>query len=326
MKFRYSVRPFLNIMACLTLLTGTLPATGQQLPSPEEFFGFEMGADRKLAHWDKLVEYYNQLGEQSPRMKVVNMGNSTQGNPFLALYISSPENLSNLEGIRALNAIVSDPREASQAEIENAINTGKAVIVQSYGLHSSEVAASQTAAEITYDMLTRNDDEMMRILDNTVAIMFPCLNPDGEIMITEWYNKYVGTEYEGAPLPYLYHHYIGHDNNRDAYMQNTIESYYAAQVMFRDWTPQAYVDHHQMGSYTARMYVPPYAEPTRPDADPLVWREMSWYGAHIAYKEEEEGREGIVNAAIYSGWGHFGFHWITPFHNIAHRQFKFFYR
>jgi hypothetical protein len=136
-------------------------------------------------------------------------------------------------------------------------------------------------------------------------------------MITEWYNQWVGTEYEGAGLPYLYHHYIGHDNNRDAFMRATIESEYGARIMFREWVPQGYIDHHQMGSYTARMAIPPYAEPIRPEADPLVWREMSWYGAHIGYKMDEADLKGAIGAAIYSGWGHFGFHWITPFHNIA---------
>jgi len=77
------------------------------------------------------------------------------------------------------------------------------------------------------------------------------------------------------------------------------------------------VDHHHMGSNGARIYVPPYAEPIRPLSDPLIWREMSWYGAHIAYKEEEAGLSGVINMAQYSGWGHFGFHWMTLFHNIA---------
>ena len=289
----------------------------QDLPTPEQYFGFKMGADRKLAHWDDLVKYYNKLGDASPRMKVVNMGKTTLGNPFLALYISSPENLAKLEDYRKMNARLSDPRGVAQTEIDQIIANGKAVIVQSFGLHSSEVAAAQTAAEFTHDMLTRNDEEMNRILDNVISIVIPCFNPDGEIMITEWYRKNVGTEYEGGPLPNLYHHYIGHDNNRDAYMQNTIESVYGAKIMFKEWMPQAYVDHHQMGAYGARLYVPPYAEPIRPDGDPLVWREMAWYGAHIAYKEEENNKSGVVNAAIYSGWGHFGFHWITPFHNIA---------
>ena len=117
--------------------------------------------------------------------------------------------------------------------------------------------------------------------------------------------------------PELYHHYIGHDNNRDAFMQNTVESQYVARILFRSWVPQAFIDHHQMGPYTARISLPPYAEPIRPEGDPLVWREMAWYGAHMAYKMDEHDLPGAIGAAIYSGWGHFGFHWITPFHNIA---------
>ena len=305
------------LLAIVTLTSFEAIGFAQQIPTPEAFFGFEMGADRKLARWDKMVEYYDLLGETSDRVRVVHMGPSTLGNPFLVLFISSAENLARLDELKRINATLSDPREAAESTIENAIAEGKAIIVQSFGLHSSEVAGSQTSIELTYDMLTRNDEEMLRILDETIAIMIPCFNPDGEIMVTDWYNQWVGTEYEASRMPYLYHHYIGHDNNRDAFMQNTIESYYGADVIFREWVPQAYVDHHQMGAYTARIYVPPYAEPIRPDGDPLVWREMSWYGAHIAYKEEEAGRSGVVNAAIYSGWGHFGFHWITPFHNIA---------
>lgn len=276
-----------------------------------------MGADRKLARWDKLVEYYDLLGERSPRLEVVHMGPTTMGNPFLALFHSSPENLARLDEFQRMNALLSDPRGAAEADIQNAIQNGRAVVVQSLCLHSTEVAASQTAAEVAYDMVVREDEDMQRILDNTISIMIPCFNPDGEIMVTDWYNETVGTDYEGVGLPWLYHKYIGHDNNRDAFMQNTVESQYGAQIIFREWIPQAYVDHHQMGAYTARIYVPPYAEPIRPDGDPLVWREMSWYGAHMAYQLEEAGLEGTVNAAIYSGWGHFGFHWITPFHNIA---------
>jgi hypothetical protein len=290
---------------------------GQTIPSPEEFFGFQMGTDRKLARWDKLVEYYELLGRQSARLEVVHMGPTTLGNPFLALFISSPNNLANLEELRQLNVRLNDPRGVSEENIERAIANGKAVVVQSMGLHSSEVGSSQMAAELIYELVTRTDPEMLRILDETVAVMIPCFNPDGEIMVTDWYNENVGTDYEGSGLPWLYHHYIGHDNNRDAFQQNTVESQYGAKLLFRDWVPQAYIDHHQMGAYGARIYVPPYAEPIRPSADPLVWREMSWYGAHIAYKEEEAGKAGVVNAAIYSGWGHFGFHWITPFHNIA---------
>jgi hypothetical protein len=292
-------------------------AQGRAITSPERFFGFRMGEDRKLARWDRLVEYYRLLERESDRMRVVDLGPSTMGNPFLVLFISSPANLARLDEFRQMNARLADPRGAAESEIQRAVAQGKAVVVQSFGLHSSEVAASQTAAELTYDLVRRTDEETQRIMDNVIAIMIPCFNPDGEILVTDWYNKYVGTEYEGVGLNVLYHKYVGHDNNRDAFMTNMVESEYAAKILFRDWIPQAYIDHHQMGPYGARIYVPPYAEPIRPQSDPLVWREMAWWGAHIAYKEEEAGLNGVVNAAIYSGWGHFGFHWITPFHNIA---------
>ncbi len=287
------------------------------LPSPEQFFGFQMGADRKLARWDKMVEYYAVLAKGSDRLTVENMGPSTEGNPFLALYISSPENLAKLEHYRQVNAKLSDPRGIGEAEVKALAAEGKAIIVQSMGLHATEVGATQMATEFVHDLLTRDDEETRRILDNVISIVIPCFNPDGEVMVVDWYNKYVGTPYEAAGLPWLYQKYVGHDNNRDAFQTNQVESQYAAKILFRDWIPQAYVDHHQMGAYGARIYVPPYADPIRPSADPLVWREMSWYGGHIAYKEEEAGKAGVVNAAIYSGWGHMGFHWITPFHNIA---------
>ena len=293
------------------------PVDAQEIPSPEDFFGHVMGADRALARWDRLVEYYHLLGERSPRLEVRDMGPSTMGHPFLVLFHSAPENLARLDELQAYNRILSDPRGASQADIDAALANGKAVVVQSFCLHSTEVAGGQTAAEIAWEMVTRDDEEMRGILENTVSIMIPCFNPDGQIMVTDWYRRLVGTEWEGVGPPSLYHKYIGHDNNRDAFMQNTVESVYGAEILFREWVPQAFVDHHQMGPFTARIYVPPYAEPIRPEGDPLVWREMAWFGAHMAYRLEEEGYLGTVGAAIYSGWGHFGFHWITPFHNIA---------
>ena len=156
----------------------------QDIPSPEEFFGFQMGADRKLARWDKLVEYYEILGHESDRLTVVDMGQTTLGNPFLALFISSPDNLARLEALREINVKLSDPRGVPQQEIEQAILDGKVVVVQSMGLHSSEVASSQMAAELTYDLVTRTDDEVTRILDETIAIMIPSFNPDGCLLYT----------------------------------------------------------------------------------------------------------------------------------------------
>ncbi|MDP2497459.1 MAG: M14 family zinc carboxypeptidase [Candidatus Palauibacterales bacterium] len=306
-----------TLLLALGLAVQAQAVDAQQVQSPEEFFGHRMGADRQLAHWDQLVEYYRHLDEASPRLRLREMGPATNGEPYVVLFVSSEENLSRLDELREINALLSDPRGASDAEVERAIADGKAVVAQSFGLHSNEVAATQTAALFTYESVSREDETMRRIRENTISVIFPSLNPSGTALITEWYRRTKGTDHEGVSMPWLYHPYIGHDNNRDAYMQNTVESRYTGRILFREWLPQAYIDHHEMGNDGPRFYVPPYSEPIRPDGDPLVWREMDWYGAHMAYKLEEEGIEGVINYALYSGWGHFGWHWITPFHNVA---------
>ena len=285
--------------------------------SPKEFFGFQIGDDFKLARWDKIVDYFYTLEKQSDRIRVMNLGPSSEGHPFLALIISSPENLNNLNRLQYINKKINDPDNVHPDSLALFIEEGKVVINQSMSLHASEVGGTQMSIELTYDLLTRNDEECNLILDNVLFFMIPCFNPDGQIMITDWYNQTSGTEYEGVMMPWLYHKYCGHDNNRDGDYLNLIESRHTAKLMYVDWQPQAYIDHHQMGAYGARFYVPPYCDPIRPHADPVIWRELSWYGAHIAYMLEKEGFEGILNAAQFSGWGHFGWHWITLFHNIA---------
>jgi hypothetical protein len=296
---------------------GVAQGPSAQIASPESFFGFQMGADRKLANWEKLLDYYRQLSKASNKMRLVELGKSSEGRPYVAIFVSSPGNLSKLDHYRQLNARLADPRALSEADAKKVIAEAKAVVIQSFALHSSEVAASQTAAEFVYDSITRTDDETQRMLDNVISIVMPSINPDGTQMIADWYMKYVGTPHEAVGLPWLYQKYSGHDNNRDGFALNLPESQHLGRLMYREWMPQAYVDHHQMGSGNARLYIPPYAEPIRPDGDPLVWREMAWYGAHMGNRLEAAGKTGVIGSAIYSGWGHMGFHWITPFHNIA---------
>jgi hypothetical protein len=291
-------------------------AAAQEVTTPEDFFGFQLGADGELARWDRIVEYFEYLDEQSERVQVQNLGPSTEGYPYLLVIVTSSENMDRLERLRQVNLRIQDP-DTPEAEVRRLIDEGVAVVSQSFGLHSTEVAGAQTPPELAYDLVTRNDSETQRILDNTVMLMFPNFNPDGQIMVTDWYYENKGTEFEGVGLPWLYHKYVGHDNNRDADFLNMVEAQYTAKVLYKDWKPEAYVDHHQMGSYGARFYVPPYSEPIRPYADPIMWRELSWYGAHVAYKLEEDGRAGVLNAGQYPGWGHFGWHWITPLHNMA---------
>src|SRR5688572_19142309 len=140
-------------------------AQGQtaSVPSPDKFFGFQMGADRKLANWDKLHEYYQVLAKGSTKMRLVELGTTSEGRPYVAIFISSPANLAKLDHYKQLNARLADPRGLSEAEGRKIAAEAKAVIIQSFALHSSEVAAAQTAAEFVYDSITRTDTEAQQI-------------------------------------------------------------------------------------------------------------------------------------------------------------------
>jgi len=305
------------IVCFLFFATVAVSVFAAEITPPDEFFGFQLGADRKIARWDGIVEYFEVLARESDRITITDMGSTTNGNPFLLVVVSSEANLARLEELREVNNALFDAQELDEARVAALVAEGKAVVCQSMSLHATEIGGTQMAPELVYDLITGDDEETLKILDNVILLLIPSFNPDGQIMVTDWYNETLGGEYEGVNLPWLYHPYSGHDNNRDGDYLNLVESKYAAKIMYRDWKPQAYIDHHHMGPYGARLYVPPYSEPMRPYADPLVWREMSLFGGHMAYKLEEAGMTGILNKAQYPGWGHFGWHWITPFHNMA---------
>jgi len=285
--------------------------------SPESFFGFQLGDDYKMARWDRIVEYFYLLNQQSENIRVVNLGPTTEGNPFLLAIITAADNLANLEELRDVNARISDPRGLSEDAIDSLVRKGRVVVCQSMSLHANEIASTQMAPQLAYNLITDKDEATRNILENVIFLMIPCFNPDGQIMVTDWYNEHLGTSYEGCDLPWLYHKYSGHDNNRDGFMLNLVESRYMAKILFQDWRPHVYQDHHEMGAYQPRLFVCPYCEPIHPHADPLIWREINWYGAHMVYKLEEKDKQGVISGAMFPAWYHMGFHWLGNYHNIA---------
>ncbi len=307
--------PFILTLSLLS--AAMLPASAQEIPTPDAFFGFRMGAEGKLAHWDDIVEYFNLLASRSDRLEVRELGRSTLDHPFILAIFSAPGNLANLEHYRDINKKLADPRGLSEDEIEALIQEGKYVSAQSYSLHATEVGGTQSTPELAYELVTSDDPTITMILENTIFLMFPSFNPDGEIMVTEWFRQYADTPYSNTRLPYLYHFYTGHDNNRDAYMLTQDESRLFAEVVYRDWVPESYVDHHHMGSGSARFYLPPYLDPLHPNVSPLIWREHQLYGSHMAVALEQAGKSGFETGAPYTGWWQASFHMATNYHNIA---------
>ena len=150
------------------------------------------------------------------------------------------------------------------------------------------------AMEWAHALATANDAETKRRLDNVVLLLVPSLNPDGETMITDYYRKFLGTRYEGGRLPWLYHHYVGHDNNRDWFMLTQVETKALSRAVYHEWYPQVWVDEHQMGTDGPRMFIPPFADPVDPDVHPLIWREANLVGTNMAFRLEQQEKAGLI--------------------------------
>jgi hypothetical protein len=279
--------------AFLLIALVALSATAA-VQTPSQFLGFEVGADKNLADYKQIVRYFRALAAGSPRVQVQDLGKTTLGEDFIMAVISSEANMRNLPRIKAIAKQLADPRGLSDAQIDALVREGKSVILVTCNIHSSEIASSQMAMEWAYTLATANDPETKRRLDNVVLLLVPSLNPDGENMITDYYRKFLGTRYEGGSLPWLYHHYVGHDNNRDWYMLTQIETKAMSRAVYHEWFPQVWVDEHQMGTDGPRMFIPPFADPLDPTVHPLIWREANLIGSNMAFRLEQQHKAGLI--------------------------------
>src|ERR1051325_9938987 len=278
----------------IAVLFASVAAAAAPLQSPSQFLGFEVGADRKLADYRQIVSYFKALDEASPRVQIETLGKTTLGEDMIMAVVSAEENMRDLERIRDTARRLADPRNLSEQQLDALVNEGKSIVLVTCNIHSNEIASSQMAMEWAYDLARANDPETKRRLNNVVLLLVPSLNPDGQIMITDYYRKYLGTRYEGGRLPWLYHAYVGHDNNRDWFMLTQIETKNLSRAIYKEWYPQLFVDEHQMGSEGPRMFIPPFADPVDPDVHPLIWREANLVGTNMAFRLEQQKKSGLI--------------------------------
>lgn len=263
-------------------------------PAPNDFLKMNVGADRTLADYRQIESYFRALAAASPRVRVETLGKTTLGEDEIMAVISSEENMRNLDKIKATAGRLSDPRGLSEEQASALIRDGKAIVIVTCNIHSTEIASSQMAMEWAYALATATDPETKKRLSDVVLLLVPSLNPDGQIMVTDWYRKYVGTRYEGGRLPWLYHRYVGHDDNRDWYMLTQIETKNLNRAVYKEWYPQLFVDEHQMGTTGPRMFIPPFADPVDPDVHPLIWREVNLVGSNMAFRLEQQNKPGLI--------------------------------
>ncbi len=287
-----------------------------RIPTPESVVGFAPGAEAKLATYDQTIEYFKKLDAASDRLTLVEAGTSTQGRTYYFALISTAENLKKIDRHREIARRLSRPEGLTEAQAAALAREGKPLVHIDGGLHSTEVAGPQHTLLLAYDLLSKsNDPQIARILDNVILMLWPTINPDGHQMVADWYMKNVGTPNES--LPRLYQEYVGHDNNRDAYMLNMIESR-VMEHAWRQWEPQIIYVQHQSSPFPTRIWLPPFAEPIATHAPYLMSREVNTIGMAIAQGLEERGQVGATHMGTgYDAW-YAGYIDYTPmFKNIA---------
>ncbi len=302
----------------ILLLVFSSTVTAQNILTPKEHFGFEIGDDYQLATYTQTESYFKKIAAASPRAKYTLIGKTEEGRDQFMMIVTSPENHKKLEYYQSISKKLGNPDGISDTQAKAMANEGKAVVWIDGGIHSTETVATHQLIQTAYTLLSATDSETNRILDNVIILMTHA-NPDGQELVTNWYMRNPIPEKRSLQgVPRLYQKYVGHDNNRDFYMLNMKESQNIVRQLFVDWIPQIMYNHHQSGPPGSIVAGAPYRDPFNYVIDPLIITGLDAIGAANQNRLNAEGKPGYTSKAgsVFSTWYNGGLRTTTYFHNM----------
>lgn len=307
----------LALIGTPVLTSGAVATARDRVPKPESVIGWVPCADYKLATYEQIADYYRKLDKASDRMKLVEIGKTSEGRPQLMAIVSAEKNLKDkeLERYRQTSVRLSQGDGLSESEAKALAKSGKAIAWVDFGIHSTEVAGHQTAPQFAYDLVTSETPEARAIRENVITLLVPNVNPDGGTKVAEWYRKNLGGPYQDANYPELYQKYAGHDNNRDWYMFNLQETQNVGRQLFHEWIPQVMHNVHQTAVFPARISIPPYEDPLNPNIHPQVVRGVNLVGDAMGQRLEREDKGGALARQSYDIWWNGGARTAPYYHN-----------
>ena len=281
--------------------------------SPKQQWGHNVGDDYFLANYQQLVAYWKKLDQESDRMQVVEIGQTSMKQTQVMAIITAPANFAKLDRYKEISRRLSLAEGLTDDEARALAKEGKAVVWIDGGLHASEVLGAQQLLEFVYQMVSRTDDETTRFLNDVIILAVPA-NPDGMDLVSDAYMKHTGTT---GGHPGLYNFYAGHDDNRDSYMNALAETTNISRVMYREWFPQIMYNHHQTGPAGSVMFAPPFRDPFNYNFHPGIAAATDLIGAIMQTRFIEEGKPGVVSkkGSSYSTWWNGGLRTTAYFHN-----------
>ncbi len=200
---------------------------------------------------------------------------------------------------------IAHPEGLTDSAAHQLARDGKIIVDISGGLHASEIAGSQHTPQLAYELLSQaNDPAMKEIFDNVIFFLWPTINPDGQDIVVKNCRE---TMFGRPPLNNdPYEKYMGHDNNRDSYMMNGIDSR-VRQRVWREWEPDIIYVHHQSSPFPTRIWIPPFADPVGLRAPAIPARTINTIGMQIAQDLDANGQPGATHMlatfdAYYPGY------------------------
>lgn len=299
------------------MITGQSLYSQSPITSPKDHFGINIGDNYNLITYTQMIKYWNVLADESPRMILEDIGVTAEGRTQTMAIITSPENQKNIDKYKDISAKLALAKDLTGEEADKLASIGKAVVWIDGGLHATEVVGSHQLMEMVYQMVSKNDAETMRWLNDIILLAVPA-NPDGLELVSSWYmRKDVPEERSTSGLPRLYQKYIGHDNNRDSYMATQPETENMSRIMYREWFPQLMYNHHQTGPSDIIVFVPPFRDPPNYWYDPLVITGVQSVGLAMHSRLIAEGMpgSGMRSKSNYSTWFNGNLRTTGYFHN-----------
>ncbi|MBP7169189.1 MAG: hypothetical protein KBA42_02770, partial [Bacteroidales bacterium] len=288
------------ITLLLSFTIGILFSHAQVITSPEEHFGFTPGADRMLFKYDQVVEYLRKVETQSPMVKLAPIGQTAMGKTLYAVFVSSKENIANLNRLKEINKQLAINYSLNNAEREQMVDEGRVFVMATLSMHSTEVGPTQALPTIIYRLISGNT--FSNALNNVVYMAVVCHNPDGMDMVVDYYNQFKGSKYEGGPMPFLYQKYVGHDNNRDFITLTQPETKAISRLTSQEWFPQVMVEKHQMGLTGPRYFVPPYHDPIAQNVDAELYAWSNLFGQNMLNDLTSKGLQGVSQQNLFDNY------------------------
>ncbi len=308
----------LFLVMLISLLLSQQLFAQNKITTPKEALGFDVGEDYFLASYTQLADYWKKLAAESDRLFLLEIGKSAEGRPMYMAVITSPENHSRMGRYKYIAQRMALAEGLNDSQAEELAKEGKAVVWIDGGLHGTEVLGAQQLIELVYQMVSREDSETMRILDDVILLVI-CSNPDGMELVADWYMRQPEpTKRSTRGLPRLYQKYVGHDNNRDFYMSTQVETEALNRILYREWFPQIVYNHHQSGPSGCVLFAPPFRDPFNYCYDPLIPVQIQLLGAamHTRFVQEQKPGATMRSGAGYSIWWNGGLRTTVYFHNM----------